>query len=104
MSFSRYFKLVAIATALMIGYSPAAKKISSGKIRNASGPQALHEPKGKGGYIPAETGSKVTKKDRFKTGDESLIIIGPLPSTSVPKPKWRNCSTKTASTTTRSTS
>lgn len=76
MSFSRYFKLVAIATALMIGYSPAAKKISSGKIRNASGPQALHEPKGKGGYIPAETGSKVTKKDRFKTGDESLIIIG----------------------------
>lgn len=77
MSFSRYFKLVAIATALIIGYSPAAKKsISSGKIRNASGPQALHEPKGKGGYIPAETGSKVTKKDRFKTGDESLIIIG----------------------------
>ena len=76
MSFSRYFKLVAIATALMIGYSPAAKKVSSGKIRNASGPEALHEPKGKGGYIPAETGSRVTKKDRFKTGVESLIIIG----------------------------
>ena len=77
MSFSRYFKLVAIATALMLGYSPAAaKKISTGKIRNASGPQALHEPKGKGGYINAEPNAKVTQKDRFKTGDESLIIIG----------------------------
>lgn len=75
MSFSRYFKLVAIVIAMLVSYSPAAKKSASGKIRNATGPLAQHQPKGKGDFIDAQPNAKVREKDNFRTGDESMIII-----------------------------
>jgi len=75
MSFYRYFKLVAVATALMVGVSTAAKN-SSGVIRYvAGGPDAQHQKKGKGDWKNAKYKEKVFQNDNFRTGDEAQIII-----------------------------
>lgn len=73
MSFSRYFKAISILVALMAGVSMSA--VTKGKIRYAVGPKAFHEPKGKGGFIKAENGSPVFKKDNFQTGEASQITV-----------------------------
>ena len=72
MAFSRYFKVVAILLAVLVGFS-AAKKM--GKTRYvAGGPLAEHQKEGKE-WITAKTGKQVDQKDQFRTGNEAQIII-----------------------------
>ncbi len=74
MSFYRFFKLIAIATALMVGVSSAAKNAFGNITYVAGGNQAEHKKKNKD-WKQAKFKDKVYQHDDLRTGDEAQIKI-----------------------------
>lgn len=77
MTYSRLFRVIAIAVSVLVSFSFAAK---NGKIRYAIGESFVITPKGK--ESRATTGGNVKEKDKIRTGVESRVVVA-LPDGSV---------------------